>query len=1132
MARPRKRKRPTSVDEFLTNAPVSKKQKVRNGNSQSSVSSRSQHPVLCQYYPHVQSLREYIITQLPPSSKIRRRKVSSIGIVTKPFDAPLSDAERSLGSLLDTTLVGHSNFTTEEVPHRMDEWKNFSQKGDESYVTLSNGVTGFVESQALILEHVVRTMFSREKSTKWPDHLLCDGFRRNGSMELRVVRPNHYVEALQRPPWPQLLALLGESGDRIMINLLLDCAIFVSVDTGFNNLCQISGRSLSSVNSYRPESAFEGTSRAKSTSELVFVRNRMFYARPALNARGQVHFGLRHIHVLNRCQIQKLDEKQDVETRTHITQQNEAHTLKVMMYMFPRQFGLHNVFTSKVNLKETSQRLKDYTLREEEIFAKFGRLGDTGARVKTPKRLRGHAKDLIRKLQVLHQRCSYSQLLQHYCPVHPSANDPANQSESDKFRRHTRKSKGKIRKVTRQSQKTIHLPQWHRNFPVTELATSSAAVSSFCQAVLKKVIPRGFWGGGLTASQNELQFLKKVDLFMSLRLYESIALHELTQGLKMIDIDWLTPPQLVGNKTSLTDIQKRREILNEFLYFLFDSILIPLVRSNFYVTESNTDKYRVFFFRHDVWRSLVEPAMIILKGKILEEVSLGEAKSILDARRLGLSHIRLLPKGGQMRPIANLRKRVPIRGSPKKLGPSINKILAPAHKILQLEKTVNSGKMGSAMFSVGDIYERVKHFKSGMPNLPARFYFAKLDVQSAFDTIPHTAMISLLDSIPQQRRYRISEYLEVSPSIATRGNSENYKSNPVKKWSSLAIKDNDHSTFIQRLENGQNTAKRDTVFVDLYQKQYETSEVLQLVASHIEQNLIKVGKKYYRQKQGIPQGSILSSTLCNYFYADLEAHFLPFLNSDDCLFLRLIDDFLLITTDKSKALRFVQILHQGVPEYGATVKPEKSLVNFDLVIDGQRVPKLVDGKPFPYCGTLIDTETLDIARASNHDQANTIFNSLTVEFSRTPGRTFQRKVLNAFKIQCHTMFFDTRLNSAPTILNNIYKAFVETATKMWAYARSLPAAKQPSSNIVIKTIQKLSETAYVLLTSRTRKSRYPDYECDIKKCEVSWLACNAFHQVLSRKQSSYTKTLAWLKARSTELSLLKDIRHSRVYAVV
>lgn len=47
------------------------------------------------------------------------------------------------------------------------------------------------------------------------------------------------------------------------------------------------------------------------------------------------------------------------------------------------------------------------------------------------------------------------------------------------------------------------------------------------------------------------------------------------------------------------------------------------------------------------------------------------------------------------------------------------------------------------------------------------------------------------------------------------------------------------------------------------------------------------------------------------------------------------------------------------------------------------------------------------------------------------------------------MFFDTRLNSASIMLNNVHRAFMETATKMWAYVRCLPASKQPPPNIVI-----------------------------------------------------------------------------------
>ncbi|KAI1415905.1 hypothetical protein F5Y13DRAFT_155612 [Hypoxylon sp. FL1857] len=129
------------------------------------------------------------------------------------------------------------------------------------------------------------------------------------------------------------------------------------------------------------------------------------------------------------------------------------------------------------------------------------------------------------------------------------------------------------------------------------------------------------------------------------------------------------------------------------------------------------------------------------------------------------------------------------------------------------------------------------------------------------------------------------------------------------------------------------------------------------------------------------------------------------------------------------------------------------------------------------------------------------------------------------------MFFDSELNSAHTMLSNIYDAFSETATKMWAYARCLPVQKQPSAALVIKSISNLVDMAYMLLISKTRKLRYPGYTCNIKKLEVSWLAYIAFRKVLERKQSKYGATLAWLKAEIKKLSLHKDIRQERVAQV-
>ncbi|KAI0409745.1 hypothetical protein F4802DRAFT_161281 [Xylaria palmicola] len=156
MARPRKRKRPASADAVpAQDYPVKKKTKKKHhdnkeqDDSQSWVNSQTRHPVLSQYYPQVQSLRDYVLNKLPSSSRIRRRKVSAVGIANGSSNMPLNQVEQSLGALLDTTLVGLSKSTTGEESNRMDGWRNFSQRGDESNVTLSNGVAGFVESQAM-----------------------------------------------------------------------------------------------------------------------------------------------------------------------------------------------------------------------------------------------------------------------------------------------------------------------------------------------------------------------------------------------------------------------------------------------------------------------------------------------------------------------------------------------------------------------------------------------------------------------------------------------------------------------------------------------------------------------------------------------------------------------------------------------------------------------------------------------------------------------------------------------------------------------------------------------------------------------------------------------------------------------
>jgi len=356
-----------------------------------------------------------------------------------------------------------------------------------------------------------------------------------------------------------------------------------------------------------------------------------------------------------------------------------------------------------------------------------------------------------------------------------------------------------------------------------------------------------------------------------------------------------------------------------------------------------------------------------LKTSMFEEIETLKAKKLLDARTLGFSQIRLLPKNNGVRPITNLRRRVTkIQNGKVTLGRSINSVMAPVFNMLDFEKRKRPALVGSALFSVGDMYPRLKSFALNLQNgqmAGERLYFVKVDVKSCFDTIPQRKVVRLITLLASEDEYRIARHAEIKISDA-HGGGKTGVAKPARKFVSTARASADFSTFDEVLEDRFAKERKNTVFVDgVVQTSHKKRKLLDLLKDHVERNIIKIGKKFFRQKSGIPQGSVLSSLLCNYFYAQLEEECFRFLDDDDeNILLRLVDDFLLITTNKGHAKRFLQIMHNGVPDYGVEVNPAKSLANFEVTINGYKVLCLQEGAAFPYCGNAIDTRSLEITK--------------------------------------------------------------------------------------------------------------------------------------------------------------------------
>jgi hypothetical protein len=72
-----------------------------------------------------------------------------------------------------------------------------------------------------------------------------------------------------------------------------------------------------------------------------------------------------------------------------------------------------------------------------------------------------------------------------------------------------------------------------RQSTMMDHATPVAMVSAFCRAVLAIIIPHNCLGTGELQTKNKHVFFRNVDRFIGLKRFETLTLHEMTQGIKV-----------------------------------------------------------------------------------------------------------------------------------------------------------------------------------------------------------------------------------------------------------------------------------------------------------------------------------------------------------------------------------------------------------------------------------------------------------------------------------------------------------------------------------------------------------------------------------------------------------------------
>ncbi|XP_053103981.1 telomerase reverse transcriptase isoform X2 [Hemicordylus capensis] len=640
-------------------------------------------------------------------------------------------------------------------------------------------------------------------------------------------------------------------------------------------------------------------------------------------------------------------------------------------------------------------------------------------------------------------------------------------------------------------------------------------VYTFVRECLERVVPSALWG----SNRNKCRFYKNVKKFISLGKFATFSLQELMWKMRVSDCTWLRLTKEDGHFVPASEHRFREDLMSKFLYWLMDTYVADLLRSFFYITETMFQKNLLFFFRKSVWNELQKIGVRNHLTKVHLRVLLKEEIEILQKKKCVplASKLRFIPKQNGLRPVVKLNS----------VSLYFNIQLKNLFSVLNYERIKNPTLLGSSVFGKDEMYAMWKQFVLKVLETHAempRFYFVKADVSGAYDTIPHNKLVEVILRVlaPNKKTsYNIRRYAVV---MKTRnGYTRRYYRRHVSTDKAFIP---DMKEFVFHLQ--ETTSLRNAVIVEQSVYLKETSSSLcEFFLQLIRNSILKIENRYYVQCCGIPQGSILSTLLCNLCYGDMENKLLCGVQEDGML-MRLTDDFLLVTPHLMQAKTFLRTLAMGIPEYGFVINPAKTVVNFpvDEAIPGcSEFKQLPTHTVIPWCGLLIDTQTLEVYCDYTNYACTSIRSSLSFNSSVKAGVSMRNKLLAVLQLKCHSLFLDLQINSLRTVCINVYKILLLQAYRFHACVLQLPFNQQIKNNpsFFLRIISDTASCCFCILKAKNAEIAFSPAGTSTQfTYEVTqWLCYHAFSIKMTNHRVIYKYLLTPLK--QCKIQLLRKI---------
>ncbi|XP_069814636.1 telomerase reverse transcriptase isoform X2 [Dendropsophus ebraccatus] len=734
---------------------------------------------------------------------------------------------------------------------------------------------------------------------------------------------------------------------------------------------------------------------------------------------------------------------------------------------------------------------------------------------------------IFRELIENHKICPYMSLLKKHCPVKVIARNRTDYMQGKKMTKllcaqwdstnpETTDCKSSSTHSVDDAETSVPMKVHHtmREDELSHLLkqhNSVWQVYTFVRECLHIVVPESLWG----SSHNKCCFFRTVKMLIKSVKFERISLSELMHKIRVKDCSWLRLNKKHHFVPASEHLLRERN-LSKFLYWLMDTYVIQLLKAFYYITETSFQKNRLFFYRKCIWRQLqsigIRKLMTNLKLRLM---STDEIENLQQQKNTPLvSRLRFIPKTNGLRPIAKMCNTLVTKQSneaKQRKFQHFSTQIKNLYSVLNYESNKSSNLIGSSVFGLDGIYKKWRKYvlwlkKSNSEN--EKFYFVKTDVQQAYDTIPHTKLEKVISKVinPEiEEVYCIRRYalLWLDSHGHIRKSFKRHVSNLVDVMPNLK----GFLTHFQECNSSQNA-----VFVEQSLSLNENSrKLLAAFQQIIFNNILRINDRYYRQCCGIPQGSMLSTLLCSLCYGDMENKLFCGIEENG-LFMRLIDDFLLVTPHLKQAKQFLRTLAEGIPEYGCSISLDKTVVNFpiDDIPECSAVQKLPAHSLFPWCGLLLDTQTLEVLCDYSSFSCTSIRASLSSCHSSKAGENLKLKLLNVLRLKCHSLFLDLQVNSLRTVYINAYKILLLQAYRFHACVLQLPFDQSIKNNplFFLNVISDMAPCFYMSLKEKNKGFTLgtKDASGPFPFESAQWLSCHAFITKLSNHKLLY-KTL-------------------------